>query len=226
MQKKYFPYEPSYGDHRGFTLLELLVAMLMVSMVTVIIAQALKLSINAWERAQREGDTFQERTLIPFLLRKQLDSVIREKRFVKGQAPKKFKFRGRENGLSFFTSYTPMAGNLSGLFRITYLHDREKKVLFLYQQLILKPADIKENLCPLSDAWNGSLEPSGQIMGVTRFVLHYGGQKSAPGADADSLKTIWKSEKKPYPDSIFLDLQTIGSGEVAGQESWHFHVGT
>ncbi|WP_413871463.1 type II secretion system protein J, partial [Desulfobacula sp.] len=211
---------------KGFTLLELLVAMLMVSMVTIIIAQALKLSINSWDRAQREGDTFQARIVIPSLLRKQLDSIVREKVFAQGQAPVKLVFKGNEKGLSFFTSFTPMAGNLTGLLRVTYVHDKEKSTLFLYQKLILTLEDLKDIYCPLSEVWDRQLEPSGKIVGTRLFDIRYSKEKSLSDTDSDSVANIWENTKNQYPGSIFLNFQTIAKKMTSNPELWHFNIGT
>ncbi len=226
MQKFNLTFRASSNKDSGFTLLELLVAMLMVSMVTIIIAQALKLSINAWDRAQREGDTFQARTVIPSLLRKQLDSIVGEKVFAPGQAPQKLVFIGNEKGLSFFTTYTPMAGNLAGLLRITYVHDKEKSILLLYQKLILTLEDLNDTFCPLSELWDSQLEPSGKIVGINRFNVRYGSGKSYADIDSDSVKNIWADKKNQYPGSIFLDFQTMGKRIVSNPELWHFNIGT
>jgi prepilin-type N-terminal cleavage/methylation domain-containing protein len=226
MQELNFIFRTGSNKDSGFTLLELLVAMLMVSMVTMIIAQALKLSINAWERAQREGDTFQARTVIPSLLRKQLDAVIREKGFAPGHAPQKLVFKGNEKGLSFFTSYSPMAGNIEGLLRVTYVHDKEKRILFLYQKLILTLEDLKDIYCPLSEAWDSQLEPSGKIVGISLFNIRYSSQKSFSGIDSDIVTNIWENKKNQYPGSIFLDFQTMGNGIASNPELWHFNIGT
>lgn len=226
MQKNNLIFRTGSNKDSGFTLLELLVAMLMVSMVTIIIAQALKLSINAWDRAQREGDTFQARTVIPSLLMKQLDSIVKEKAFAPGQAPQKLVFIGNEKGLSFFTTYTPMAGNLTGLLRITYVHDKEKSILLLYQKLILTLEDLNDIYCPLSEVWDSQFEPSGKIVGINLFNIRYSSGKSFSVFDSDIVKNIWEDKKNQYPGSIFLDFQTKGKKIASDPESWHFNVGT
>jgi len=226
MQKFNHIFKTDSNKDSGFTLLELLVSMLMVSMVTIIIAQALKLSINSWDRAQREGDTFQARVVIPSLLRKQLDSIVREKVFAQGHAPLKLVFKGTEKGLSFFTSYTPMAGSLTGLLRVTYVHDKEKRILLLYQKLILTLEDVKDIYCPLSEMWDNQLEPSGKIVGINLFNIRYSSEKSLSNNDSGSVTNIWEDKKNQYPGSVYLDFQTIGGGIASNQELWHFNVGT
>lgn len=217
----YYKTEPE----SGFTLLELLVAMLMVTMVTTIIAVALKLSINSWERAKSQGDAFQTKAVIPFLIKKQLNAVVKEKAFAKGKAPIKLKFNGRENGVSFFTSYTPMAGSMTGLLRVSYVYDRKEKKLFLYQQLILTQQDLKDIHNPLSEKWDDQLEPSGKISDISKFNIRYSSQKSYAQQDLDIVSKVWESKKNKYPESIFLEFGSV-QGRKKNSESyvWHFII--
>ena len=54
-----------FKGHRGFTLVELLVAMVLLSMVTLVVAMALKLSIESWEHGVEEGEDIQRWVAIP-----------------------------------------------------------------------------------------------------------------------------------------------------------------
>ena len=223
---------PVVFKENGFTLLELLVAMLMVSMVTLIISVAFRLGLNAWDRAQREGDSFQARTVIPSIMQKQLNAIVREKKFVAGQAPVKLPFAGNEGSLSFFTTYTTMSGSRHGLLRITYLYKEENSALLLYQQLILTARDLGETHWPLSDQWDGELEPSGIIHNVSRFVLRYAKEKAYVPADSDMLEPKWEENKQQgYPESIQVqfsitrDNRRGRDGNAHDSEVWHFIVG-
>jgi len=142
---------PRSLTQNGFTLLELLVAMLLVSMVTVIISVAFRLGINSWDRSQREGDSFQARIVIPSLLKKQLAAMARKKNIGGDGKEIQLPFIGTENSLSFFTTYTAMAGRQKGLLRVTYLYDPDIRTLTLFQQLVLTLDDLDEIHFPLSD---------------------------------------------------------------------------
>ena len=220
------------GQEKGFTLLELLVAMLMVSMVTIIISVAFRLGLNAWDRSQREGDSFQARIVIPSILERQLNAIAREKTFVPGQGAIKLPFAGKENALSFFTTYTTMAGSKNGLLRVTYQYDEENRALLMYQQLVLTPRDLQADHWPLSDQWNGQFEPSGTIANVSRFFIRYAKEKSYIPSGSDMLETIWEETKQQgYPKSILLEFSIIsdnrkGKDMIAPDpEVWHFIVG-
>ena len=81
----------SFTSHRGFTLVELLVAMVLLSMVTLVVAMALRMSIRAWERGVEEGEHLQRRVAIPSLMEKQLGALVKKDPFDSGQG----KHRGR-----------------------------------------------------------------------------------------------------------------------------------
>lgn len=214
------------GQNRGFTLLELMVAMVLVSMVTTIIATAFRMGINAWNRAEKEGDTFQARSVIPNLLGKQLGALVKQKVFGNGQPPKPLVFTGRSNGLSFFTTYTPMAGSQSGLLRVTYLHDTESGTLSMYQQLILSSDDLAETRSPLSDQWNGETEPSGNIRNVVGFRVGYSKAKGYDRSVEAEPKTEWQASKPDqYPGAVRLEIRYKAPGIDSKPELWHFTVG-
>ncbi len=56
---------------KGFTLLELLVAMSLVALVTLIAATAFRMTVQAWERGAEEGESRQIQSALPTLLEKQ-----------------------------------------------------------------------------------------------------------------------------------------------------------
>jgi prepilin-type N-terminal cleavage/methylation domain-containing protein len=193
--------------HQGFTLLELLVAMLMVSMITVIISVAFRLGINSWDRAQREGDSFQARTVIPSLLKKQFAAMTREKQFAAGQGAVKLPFIGTRNSVSFFTTYTAMSGSQKGLLRVTYQYDQDNRTLTFFQQLVLTLDDLQDTHLPLSEQWDGELVPSGSIQGVTHFQVRYSQKPPGDWDDPETMATGWLVKKpEEYPTAIRVEF--------------------
>ncbi|MBF0574226.1 MAG: prepilin-type N-terminal cleavage/methylation domain-containing protein [Desulfamplus sp.] len=59
-------------NNAGFTLIEVIVAMVLVSMITLIMAFALKINLDAWERGNSEGDKLQIGVVLPNMLERQL----------------------------------------------------------------------------------------------------------------------------------------------------------
>ncbi|MBF0228205.1 MAG: prepilin-type N-terminal cleavage/methylation domain-containing protein [Desulfamplus sp.] len=67
---------PVKPDNSGFTLIEVIVAMVLVSMITLIMAFALKINLDAWERGNSEGDKFQIGVVLPNMLERQLRYIV------------------------------------------------------------------------------------------------------------------------------------------------------
>ena len=150
-------------NHTGFTLLELLVAMVLLSTVTLVVAMALKIAIDSWEQGTVEGEALQRCAAIPALLEKQLACLVRKDPF--GQiSPGLLPFCGQKHGFSFFTSYAPQGSPGQGLLRVTYVFDEEKKTLSLFEKVITRKEDLKEAYNPLSIKWDNSFEPVSRVI--------------------------------------------------------------
>jgi len=220
------------SEQKGFTLLELLVAMLLVSMVTVIISVAFRLGVNSWDRSQREGDSFQARIVIPSLLQKQLAAIVRKKNIGDERKEIQLPFIGTETSLSFFTTYTAMAGSQKGLLRVTYLYDPDNQTLTLFQQVILTLDDLEEIHFPLSDKWDETLVPSGSIDKVTRFQVRYAKDPFLDRNKPEDMSPDWL-EKKPdeYPAALQVAFHAgeapvkVDSLAADAPEVWYFNPG-
>lgn len=208
----------------GFTLLELLVTITLVAMVVLVLSMALKLTIGAWERGQREGDEKLIAASIPRLLERQLECIMPNapaRSRVKGA---RFAFCGKKDAISFFSCFAPMGSSLQGLLRMTYSYDSDKKTLILYEQPITRPQDLKEELDPLSDSWNGELKPVSEIRGVSIFELMYSGKEMFDLEDEDQWEEEWACNLPSPPKLIRLAIGTQGK-EQSSPAIWYFHVG-
>jgi prepilin-type N-terminal cleavage/methylation domain-containing protein len=212
------------GDKRGFTLLELLVAMVLVSMVTLIVAMALKLSIESWERGCEEGEDVQLWGAIPALMGKQLSSLVKADPFDKAAKTGLLPFCGQEHTLSFFTSYAPQGSPWQGLLRVTYLFKEEEETLYLYEQVITNREDIREGFDPLSNKREKSLVPISQVGGITDFILSYTDQERGDPQDMDTWKKTWECLSTSLPTGLGVRLQA-GRSPKAQSRSWYFRPG-
>ncbi len=220
----------SSGNHHspcsGFTLMEVVVAMVLVSMVTLIATLGFRLAVRAWERGENEGNSRQISSAIPALLEKQLDSLKKNVSFSKGKN-KVLLFSGNEKGVSFFTSYSPQGSAIQGLVRVTYIFDRAKTKLFVYEQAITRLKDIDEQEDPLSDKWNNELKPVSILDGIDNFSIMFL-KKTNKQDDKDSFanadwKTTWRDNRvQKIPAFVKLIL---AQGKKAFVEKWYFKVG-
>ncbi len=206
-------------DPKGFTLLELLVTIFLVSMITLVLVVGLRITLNAWRKAKSEDKYIQLRTVIPILLKKQLESCVWNVPNI-GVLP----FTGTEHSLSFFTTYAPMGSSGKGLLRITYVYDEERKVLGLYQQVITMKGEISEEFNPVSEKWNGVLKPVSVIRDVMSFELEYTKAKEVDPYDSERWTKEWKTRGAKHPTAIKMSLG-FRNGKKVEKSVWYFNVG-
>jgi prepilin-type N-terminal cleavage/methylation domain-containing protein len=208
--------------NRGFTLLELLVAMVLVSAVTLIVGVALKLGIGAWERGVKEGETAQLCAAIPSLLGKQIRSLVKVDPFQAG-GKRALPFCGQAHDLSFFTSYAPQGSSLQGLLRVTYVFDEDEKTLSIYEQVVTRKEDLKEELNPLSDVWNKSFDPVSLAPNVVAFDLRYTANKNPDPKEESQWKEQWDCRSTTRPAGVMVRFQ-VGKDEKAKSFTWFFQT--
>jgi prepilin-type N-terminal cleavage/methylation domain-containing protein len=209
---------------RGFTLVELLVAMVLLSMVTLVVAMALKLSIESWERGVEEGENIQRWVAIPSLMEKQLGSLVKADPFDNREG-KQLPFCGNKHAFSFFTSYAPQGSPWQGLLRISYLFKEEEKALYLFEQVITRKEDLDAEFDPLSNSWGDSLKPLSHVTGITEFRLAYTDQKEPDPKDTGKWKNTWKCVSSSPPRGLAMNLQ-VGGGPNTQARKWYFLLGS
>ena len=204
----------SWASIRGYTLLEIMVAMVLVSTVTLIATMALRLSMNAWERGRQEGEVGALRVTLPLLLEHQLTSLVDQASF---PAKKQLPFDGQDQGLSFFTTYAPRGAAAGGVKRVTYRYDKEQKILWIYLQVITRAEQLKAEYDPMSTEWNRELEPVSQLTGIDSLSFEYN-SRPRPVFDEDDY---WQEKSTRIPTGIRLQLTRGGRTKA---ETWFFTV--
>jgi len=208
---------------RGFTLIEVLVSMVLVSMVTLIIALALRISLNAWERGEDEGETAQIYTALPSLLEKQMQAAVRTMSF-EGASHSDLPFYSEQNMFSFFTLFSPMGTPWQGLVKIVYKYDEIDQVLEIYENRINVQEDIKEITSDDS--------PASEIAGVIRFSIRFLTEtelkKDFNTRDFyfsdSSFQEKWEERNKDLPAYIELDF-ALADKKEAQVRKWLIKVG-
>jgi prepilin-type N-terminal cleavage/methylation domain-containing protein len=198
---------------RGYTLLEIMVAMVLVSTVTLIATMALRLSMNAWERGRQEGEVGALSVTLPLLLEHQLTSLVDQAAF---PAKKRLSFDGRSQGLSFFTSYAPRGAGAGGLKRLTYRYEEEQKTLWIYLQVVTRMEQLQEDN-PLAADWNGDLKPISQLTGIESMIFEYNTRPHPVFSEDDH----WQEKCEKIPTGIRLRLTRNGRKK---EENWFFTV--
>ncbi len=123
----------------GFTLLELILAIAILSMVTLIIGSGLRLGINAWERGEAEANENQRLRVLSGLMSQQLKSVYPYKMEINNE--KFIVFRGEPNSIMFVTTLTD---SFRGGFKwVRYLYEDG---ILLYKESILPDKKLFEKI--------------------------------------------------------------------------------
>ncbi|MBF0242147.1 MAG: prepilin-type N-terminal cleavage/methylation domain-containing protein [Desulfamplus sp.] len=160
-----------YGS--GFTLIEVVVSMVLVSMITLIASFALKINLEAWERGVNEGDKVQIEVVLSNMLERQLRYIAISAPFGESEtlmadnlesrtsivskpllsetnmiqqigAVTELKLIADEKSLSFYTLYSPQGSPYHGLTHVNYIYDESAKELTIYQKVIRGVEDISD----------------------------------------------------------------------------------
>ena len=185
------------SDGKGFTLIEVVVAMVLVSMLTLILALAFRMTLQTWERGNREAEALQLKVVLPTLVARQLLMVVTQTSFVVtpeapstgttkaptgsvtptrrtitpgGSTP--LDFVGQKEHLSFFTHYSPQGTPAQGLLRVSYRYDPDRKTLEIYEQVIGGPADLEKSDA-LGQSKPKTRDGEDQPVTVIPNVLHF-----------------------------------------------------
>ena len=87
---------------KGFTLLEVLLAMTILSLIAVIIGVSLRLGIRAWERGESDSDDSQKLRYVVERLSQEIRSVYPYQMLIDGE--KAIAFKGKSDSIFFVTS--------------------------------------------------------------------------------------------------------------------------
>ncbi len=101
---------PKSAASAGFTLLELLVALLLTALLTVVAFASLNISLKAWRQGQSEAERLQEVRVGENILERSLSSAVR------GSLGEKIYFKGDSKQMRFFTLLPLEAHSLGGVY--------------------------------------------------------------------------------------------------------------
>jgi general secretion pathway protein J len=94
------------GGIAGFTLLELVIAITILSFITLIIGSGFRLGINAWEKGDKETAEIQRLRVLSGMLSQQIMSVHPYKMKLKDEDQPAIIFKGQADSLIFVTTIT------------------------------------------------------------------------------------------------------------------------
>ena len=113
------------GHSRGFTLLELVIALTIVTVIVVIIFGALRIGIRAWEKGERDVDIRQRQRIVLDLIKRQLASTCVSDVRMKDQ--QLVPLKGDSKSIEFVSQIPLTPGNQLGIVFVKYAVKREKE---------------------------------------------------------------------------------------------------
>jgi len=104
------------SDNRGFTLLELLISLTILSLITLLVFGAFHIGIRAWAKGERNIDGQQRERIVLDLMKSQLASIPVDT--VKGD--KALALKGDSKSLKFVSNVHLVPGNKFGMVYVKY----------------------------------------------------------------------------------------------------------
>ncbi len=113
------------SDSRGFTLIEVLISLTIISLIIVIISGAFQLGIRAWETDRKDAESCQRLRIVLDLVKHQLASACDKKAEIDGT--QKTLFFGKAKSLGFVSRVPLMPDQTSGLSYIRYVIEDDNR---------------------------------------------------------------------------------------------------
>jgi len=178
------------GNSKGFTLLELIIALTITAVIVVIIFGALRVGIRAWEKGEKDVDIRQRQRIVLDLIKRQLASTCVSE--VWGKDQQLVPLKGDNKSIEF-VSYIPMVpGNRFGMVYVRYAvrqnRQDDKEHLTFYEKNIT----VNDNKIGLDNPDESDF--SELLSGMKSIVFEY--LKSRPSEEA----SIWQKSWDPAVD--------------------------
>ena len=128
-----------FGRH-GFTLLELLISITLISVIVVILSMSMKTALRAYIRGREANREIVTVAAVQGLLGRQLVMCVRPGT---SATAKFFRFRGEDDELVFTTTHAPMGAQAGGIFLVVYKFQSEDESLLYAQRIVTSPEERK-----------------------------------------------------------------------------------
>ncbi|MCJ7642391.1 MAG: prepilin-type N-terminal cleavage/methylation domain-containing protein [Desulfobacterales bacterium] len=205
----------------GFTLLELIVAFTMLSLILVMILGALRLGSAAWEKGEAYSEKYQKMRMVSTLLSQQVKSAFPYKIKATKAESDYLAYLGSRDSLRFVSTFSVKAKRSEGLVFVIYRVEERGpsgKMLTLYEQRVLNKDFLEET--PEEEKFFPLLE------GLSDFGFEYfqGGEEEEDGEWVESwdgkdkmelplqvrMTATWK-EKRGQKEEMERNLPTLVS---------------
>ena len=201
-------------DCTGFTLVELLISLTILSIILVIVLGAFRVGVRAWEKGEQDVDSNQRSRIVLGLIQQQLSSIVLKKITIDAQS---FILKGDAKSLEFVSMLSLNPGNEFGSVYVKYVvKDKEDKIegLAFFERNIVfmdkefNPEDLDDNdfyeLIPNAlDVSFEYLKPPGEENSYEWQETW--GPENASGRPS-AVKMILKKEEKTAPITVIVRI--------------------
>jgi len=131
----------STSQSSGFTLIELIISITILSIITVIIGAAFHLGIQAWEKGEKETGDAQQLRVLSSLLSQQIKSIYPYPIKMEDKDEEFVMFKGEPDSITFVTTLTD--SSFGGFKWVQYVF---RDGALLYKEGLLPDKKIEENI--------------------------------------------------------------------------------
>lgn len=130
-----------HDQKKGFTLLELLISMTIISIIVVIVFGAFRIGVRAWEKGEKDVQIHQRLRIGLDRVKAQLASVCTRKIMDAGK--QQFFLKGDDKNIEFISLVSMMPGNGYGMvyakYKVEYDYETETERFLFYEKNIVLP---------------------------------------------------------------------------------------
>lgn len=199
-------------NHRGFTLLELVISITLISILVLVLSMSLRTGIRAWARGKAENEKLLTLTAVESLLGRQLRAAVRTGE----EMGNMIYFSGTDHELSFVTTHMPMGSFLGGMCLVVYRFDESEKALIYAQKIVTRKDDIDESLPSDFKEEKNSPWLVSKVPGISSLEFAYTDDEES--LTPESWKRSWEKDKL-IPIKMALSI-SISSKENNQEKNW------
>ncbi|ROR03137.1 PulJ/GspJ family protein [Desulfosoma caldarium] len=211
----------------GFTLVEVLVAMVLTAMVITLLSSAMRFGLLSWRKLGPENHADILAYAVPVSLERYLEWAATEATVWRGRPGYVFPLCGTAHGLAFYSTYGPPGSDRQGLRLIGYLYDASRHVLEVYDvDLVEKEGEVTDWVRLAEELVHGAHDagpPLSRYGNVTAFELAYAETDPSDSTrEAIGWKDRWTCEENlKLPRRVRL-IFGVGTGSSKKVSSWVF----
>jgi general secretion pathway protein J len=188
------------GHSKGFTLLELIIALTIVAVIVVIIFGALRIGIRAWEKGERDMDVRQRQRIVLELKRQLASTTAKDAWSRDGQLAS---LKGDGKSIEFVSHIPITPGNQFGTFLVMYAVKKQKDGM---EQLVFHERNVVLSGKKTGADQPGEGEFSELIPAMKSIVFEY--VKTESGEKASLWQKSWDpAVDKGVPRAVRITLR-------------------